>query len=134
MEKSFEAYSDKQIENFYNKVKKEGLTEHGFPRLVSNMGILLSLGKKTELLDKFIEMMDFCCASIPNRLAANDFSVREIISCLCEVERAGVVPEERTKKRRADLATIDPTKTYNRFVTTVDIYYRNSTSTDKIIA
>ncbi|MBR2353252.1 MAG: hypothetical protein IKA76_01965 [Clostridia bacterium] len=125
MEKALSAYSDEHILRYFDQVKEEGLTEHGFPRLTSNIGILIAFGRRRDLLPIFLEMMDFCCASIPNRLAANDFSVREIISCLCEVERAGVVPEERTKKWRADLATIDPTKTYNRFVTTVDIYYRN---------
>ncbi len=125
MEKALSAYSYERIRRYFNDVRTNGLTEHGFPRLTSNMGILIAFGRRRDLLPIFLEMMDFCCQAIPNRLAANDFSVREIVSCLCEVERAGVVPEERTQKWRADLATIDPTKTYNRFVTTVDIYYRN---------
>ena len=125
MEKALSAYSDEQIQRFFNEVKQEGLTEHGFPRLTANMGILIAHGRRADLLPIFLEMMDFCCRSIPNHLAANDFSVREIVSALCEIEASGAVPEERIMQWRADLATIDPTKTYNRFVTTVDIYYRN---------
>ena len=125
MEKALSAYSDDRILRFLNEVKAEGLTEHGFPRLTANIGILIAHGRRRDLLPIFLDMMDFCCRSIPNRLAANDFSVREIVSCLCEVEAAGAVPEECIRQWRADLATIDPTKTYNRFVTTVDIYYRN---------
>ena len=125
MEKSLSAYSDEHILRYFNDVKEHGLTEHGFPRLTANIGILIAFGRRRDLLPLFLEMMDFCCRSIPNTLAANDFSVREIVSCLREVERAGAVPEERIERWRADLATIDPSMTYNRFVTTVDIYYRN---------
>ena len=117
IEKSFEAYSDEQIENFYNKVKKEGLTEHGFPRLVSNMGTLLSLGKKPELLDKFIEMMDFCCENIPKVKAANDFSVREIILAIIAVSEAKVVPESKIKEWKTKMQTINPYTCYDVYAT-----------------
>ena len=125
MEKSLSAYSDEHIQRYLDDVRAEGLSEHGFPRLTANIGILIAHGRRRDLLPIFLEMMDFCCRSIPNHLAANDFSVREIVSALCEVEAAGAVPAERIQRWREDLATIDPAKTYNRFVTTVDIYYRN---------
>ena len=41
MEKTLAAYSDEHILHYFNKVQKDGLTEHGFPRLTSNIGILI---------------------------------------------------------------------------------------------
>ena len=41
MEKTLAAYTDKHIFHYFNKVQKDGLTEHGFPRLTANIGILL---------------------------------------------------------------------------------------------
>ena len=95
MELSLSAYSDAHIDAYFDSVKRDRLREHGFPRLTANIGILIAHGRRTDLYSRFVEMMDFCCASIPNGKAANDFSVREIVACLSEVEAARVVPEEK---------------------------------------
>ena len=113
MERALSAYTDEHILRYFNNVKTNGLTEHGFPRLTANIGILITHGRRRDLLPIFLEMMEFCCKTIPTVDAANDFSVREIISCLTEIEKSGVVSVEDTKRWRSYLATIDPTACYH---------------------
>ena len=117
MEKALSAYSDEHILRYFNEVKENGLTEHGFPRLTVNIGILISHGRRRDLLPMFLEMMEFCCKTIPHVKAANDFSVREIVCCLLEVEKSRIVPREDTDRWRAYLATIEPTVCYDKFAT-----------------
>ena len=115
MEKALSAYSDAHIVRYFEKVKSEGLTEHGFPRLTANIGILISHGMRTDLLPLFREMMEFCCKTIPCVQAANDFSVREIVFCLIEVEACGVVSQEEIARWKGYLAAIEPTTCYTKF-------------------
>ena len=125
MEKTLSAYSDEHVLRYFNDVKTYGLTEHGFPRLTANIGILIAHGRRTDLLPIFIEMMDFCCKTIPCVKAANDFSVREIVGCLCEVENASAVPKDKTDFWRSCLAGIVPETCYNVFATSVTDTVRN---------
>ena len=115
MEKTLAAYSDEHILHYFNQVKKEGLTEHGFPRLTANVGILIAKGRRSDLLPMFLEMMEYCCKTIPNVQAANDFSVREIVCCIFELEQNKIVDRRDTDRWRGYLATIEPTKCYNKF-------------------
>ena len=116
MTRALSAYTDEHINSYFQKVQTEGLTEHGFPRLTANIGILISHGIRTDLLPLFCHMMDFCCEQIPRVKAANDFSVREILLCIMEAERAGIVDQSRIEGWKAQLDTIDATTCYNRFV------------------
>ena len=50
--------------------------------------------------------------------AANDFSVREIVFCLMEVEAASAVPAERLAKWKREIASIDPYTCYDKFAKT----------------
>ena len=125
MAKSLSAYTTEHIIRYFNDVKAEGLTEHGFPRLTVNMGILISHGRYTELLPLFLEMMDFCCKEIPNKKVANDFSVREIICCITEVEESGIVDRERIESWKEQLRKIDIESTYNQFARTPKDGVRN---------
>ena len=125
MEITLSAYSDAHIKRYFEDVKKNGLTEHGFPRLSANIGILIAHGRRRDLLPLFLEMMDFCCRTIPCVKAANDFSVREIVSCLLEIERSGLVELTRTNLWREGLASIEPTSCYTRFVTSPTDGVRN---------
>lgn len=112
MEKALEAYPRSHMEAFFQRVQHEGLTEHGFPRLTANLGILLAHGKRPELKDLFLEMMDLCCREMPNRKCANDFSIKEIVLALLEIQRAGLVENVRMQQWRDDLAKADPMQTY----------------------
>ena len=112
IEKTLEAYSREHIERYFAEVKTDGLTEHGFPRLTANMGILIAHGRKEELELLFVEMMDFCCENIPRVKAANDFSVKEIIFAIMELER---LPRfsQKTNSWLGLLKTIDNRTCYN---------------------
>lgn len=121
MKSALAAYTDEHIERYFNDVKRVGITEHGFPRLTANIGILLCRGHRTELLPLFIEMMDFCIADMPHprndisKGIGNDFSVKELIFCLLEVEKHALVPKEKTDAWRRTLAEIKPENTYTQF-------------------
>lgn len=125
MEKALSAYSDEHIVDYFERVKTEGLSEHGFPRLTVDIGILIAHGYRRDLLPLFLEMMDFCCHQIPRVLAANDFSIREVVCCIWEVEKAGLVDAARIGKWKADLATCDPYKCYNKIAKSLTDPVRN---------
>ena len=125
MEKALSAYSTPQVLRYFDDVKKAGLTEHGFPRLTADIGILIAHGRRCEMLPLFLEMMDFCCHQIPHVHAANDFSVREIVCCIWEMERAGVIPSERIQKWKDALAGCDPYICYDRIARTLTDPVRN---------
>ncbi len=107
-----EAYSDAHIHRYFEEVKEKGLTEHGFPRLTANIGILASHGRRQDLILIFREMMEFCCTQIPKVKAANDFSVREIICCLRELDRSGIVDQETLDHWKQEISAIDPWTCY----------------------
>ena len=113
MDKAFGCYTKEQISDYYARVKGEGLTEHGFPRLAANLGVLICHGRHKELLPLFIELMDLCCDQMPKVHAANDFSVREVVTCLLEVEKAGIVGEEKLALWKSSMAGLDPWKCYD---------------------
>ena len=125
MERALYAYSDEHIKRYFDDVQRNGLTEHGFPRLTANIGILIAHGRRVDLLPIFLQMMEFCCKTIPTVKAANDFSVREIINCLLAVEESGAVAAEDTQRWREYLKTIEPTSCYTQFATYPEEDIRN---------
>ena len=124
MEKILSAYSNEHIIRYFEQVKGETLSEHGFPRLTANIGILIAHGRRPDLLPLFIDMMEYCCKTIPTVLAANDFSVREIVCCLNEIEKSGAVQNSHILRFKEYLKTIDPYKCYNVYAKTPgDVVY-----------
>jgi hypothetical protein len=95
------------------------LTEHGFPRLTVNIGVLICHGYRQDLIPLFIEMMDFCCEQIPRVKAANDFSVREIVFCIMELQKYGRFTKE-IEHWKSELLKIDPTRCYDKFASEPD--------------
>ena len=94
MEKAVSAYTIPLIEEYIEKVRKEGLSEHGFPRLTADIGILVAYGRMTHLREIFIRLMDLCCEEIPvayqrsgKTNVGNEFSVKEIVMCLMTLEK-----------------------------------------------
>lgn len=118
MAKTLSAYTDEHIAAYFEKVKTNGLTEHGFPRLCANIGVLLSHGRRLDLLPIFREMMDFCCKTIPHVKAANDFSVREIVTCMTALEGCSLFTQEDFFRWKNGLKEVDPFETYNQFART----------------
>ena len=125
MELSLSAYTDDHIQRYFREVRERGLTEHGFPRLTANIGILIAHRVREDLKPLFREMMDFCCAAIPRVKAANDFSVREIVCCLSELEAKAVFPIADLNRWKADLASIVPETCYNCYAASPDSQVRN---------
>ncbi|MCR5263455.1 MAG: hypothetical protein K6D94_06240 [Clostridiales bacterium] len=119
MEKVLGAYTGEHIERYTRQVEKDGIKEHGYARLTSNIGILLAHGRIPGMKDVFRRMMDLCCSQIPDALGrngngvGNDFAVKEIVFCLLEIEKAGLYEAAVTEKWRSDLKRIDPYKTYS---------------------
>ena len=125
MEKALEAYTDERIREYIDEVKRDGLTEHGFARLGVNIGILIAYGRKTELLNTFMEIMNICCEEIPRHQAQNDFSVREICCCLLLIEKRKIVSEELLSKWKRQLASFDPWTLYTVVAETPETLTRN---------
>lgn len=119
MELVMTAYTDEHIKSYSETAFKNGIEEHGYPRLTANLGILIAHGRKIEYRDYFHKMMDFCCKELPTSYfrnghrVGNDFSVKEIVFCLLELEKAGVFDKSVTDGWREDLAKIDPYRTYS---------------------
>ena len=121
MDKTLDAYTTEHIVRYFSDVKRDGITEHGFPRLTANIGILIAKGRRRTLLPLFTEMMDYCCEFFTKGIkAANDFSVKEIIFCLLELEAANIFPKEKTDEWRDLLAKIDNRKCYTQYAKTPD--------------
>ena len=66
MEKALSAYTAQRIRNYIDEVRRDGLTEHGFPRLGANIGILMAHGRRLELKSIFIEIIDLCLHGFSN--------------------------------------------------------------------
>lgn len=121
IEMAVSAYSQEHMESYLKNVQTNGLAEHGFPRLTANLGVLLATGLRNSPHDKalFRTMMNECCQQIPiakaknGKQVGNDFSVKEIILCLYEIERAKLFPKEVTDGWRAELSKIVPKDTYS---------------------
>jgi hypothetical protein len=120
MEKALSAYTDEHIQRYFNEVKEKGLTEHGFPRLTANIGILMAHGRRTDLMPIFMEMMEVCCDMFlrPYAHAGNEFSVREIVCCIDELEKAKTVEEEHILRWKQKISKIIPEECYNVIVKT----------------
>ncbi len=117
-------YSTSDVLALYEKVKKEGVTDHAFPRLVANIGILISKGRRKELLALFLDMMNLVTENIPKAVASegNDFAVGEIVWAIIELEKTDLVSKERTAKWRESLAKIVPEKNYLEIATPENSY------------
>jgi hypothetical protein len=112
MEITLSAYSTEHIDRYINDVRRDGLTEHGFPRLTANIGILMAHGRRQDLKERFISMMDLCCQQFLKVKAANDFSVKEIIFCLQELDKTDVVRSGKLQEWKELLSGIDPYACY----------------------
>ncbi len=118
MDRVYDAYTTEHIRRYTQTVREEGLTEHGFPRLTANLGILICHGKRLELKADFIEMMDLCCDEIPvahtkRNGVGNDFSVKEMVFCLLELEKSDVIEKSKVAEWREKLSKLVCQKTYD---------------------
>ncbi len=131
MEKVLDAYSEEHIESFFDEVKENGISEHGFPRLTANIGILLCYGKKFHLKNIFKEMMDYTCENLSTckknmaRGGGNEFSVREICFCIKEIENAKIFSEDDIQKWKEGIKKITIDGCYRKYAKTPDEHIFN---------
>ncbi len=117
MERVLSAYSDEDIDVYFESEQRTGLTDQGFPRLTANIGRMLARGKKNELVEKFIPMMDFCCERVSVDRSANDFSVQELVDSISALEKSGVINTEKINSWKKALSK---KPIYNNAVETPD--------------
>lgn len=119
MEMAVGAYSEAEFFGYIDRVRKDGVKEHGFPRLTANVGWLIAHGRRTELKSVFIEMLELCLHTLPDVKdcvsAGNEFSVKELLICIRELEKAKVFPQEQTDTWFSALKVFDPYAKY-RFI------------------
>jgi hypothetical protein len=116
MEAAVSAYSDAHIERYISEVEREGVQEHGFPRLVANLGVLVANGRILGRRKTFRRMMDLACreaAKKAMKLEGNEFSVKELVEALLAVEKSGLFGKSVTDGWRDDLKRIDAERCYS---------------------
>lgn len=120
MEAAVSAYSPERLSKFVAKVERRGVSEHGFPRLAANIGVLLSRGRLPERRDLFVRMMDLCAQGMPTAIergfnhAVNDFGIKEVLAALQELERAGVYPQAKIDAWKSAFRPLVAEKIYTK--------------------
>ena len=115
VEAAVSAYDDAHIAEYVADADAKGVSEHGFPRLTANIGTLVSSGRMQGRLGLFRRMMTICCRDAkkgPMAKEGNEFSVKELVAALLDVERAGLFDKAVTDGWRRDIAEIDPWRCY----------------------
>lgn len=101
------AYTPERITNYIARVEERGIWEHGFPRLAANLATLVAKGRAPDKRDLLKRLMDLCAREMPRAhqrngfSAGNDFSVKEIVWAIRELEAAGTFPKAVTDGWRA---------------------------------
>lgn len=111
MESAMQAYSPEHLARMRRDVLKDGLQEHGYPRVAANLGILIAHSRMTDRRAIWLDMMDDCLKGMPEGKPANDFSVKEIVFCLNEVK--DIVPPARYAYWIDRIKAIDPYLNYS---------------------
>lgn len=119
MEKAVTAYSDAHVLRYVADVEREGVQEHGFPRLTANLGILVANGRLTAKKDVLKRMMTASCrdaakGKMPPKSGGNEFSVKELAYALVALEKAGTFPKDVTDVWRADLRSVNAKRCYSQ--------------------
>ena len=115
MEAAVSAYSDGHLADYIDKVEREGVEEHGFPRLTANLGVLIANGRLQGKRETFRRMMDISCrdaAKGPMRREGNEFSVKELAVALAAVERSGLYARQVTDAWRTNLKAVEARRCY----------------------
>lgn len=124
MEKSLSAYTEERIREYIAEVRRDGLTEHGFPRLGANIGILIAHGRRLELKSIFIEIIELCLYGFAHPInkskAGNNFAVREVCHALMELQKTDIIDREQLEAWKKKLAELDVSTTYTHIVSKED--------------
>ena len=110
------AYPDDHVEEYIDDADRNGVHEHGFPRLAANIAALVSAGRHGEWSGRLRRMMDICCRDAkkgPMNKEGNEFSVKELAAAVLDIEKARIFPKEVTDVWRRDLSDVDPWRCYS---------------------
>ena len=118
VEAAVSAYSDAHVAAYLSEAERDGVQEHGFPRLAANIGVLVANGRDMGRRAMLKRMMDVSCRDakklMPPKSGGNDFSVKELSIALAALERANVYPKEATDGWRAALCAVEAETAYTR--------------------
>ena len=111
------AYDDARMEAYVREAETVGVQEHGFPRLAANLAVLVARGRLPEKKPLLARMMTAACRGarkgrMPPKSGGNEFSVRELVSAVLALEKAGAFPSETTAGWKADLAAVEANRCY----------------------
>lgn len=115
MDAAVASYSDAHLQRYVADVERDGVVEHGFPRLAANLGMLVSKGRLPEKRDILKRMLTLCCKAAPKgkmKFEGNEFSVKELAIAVSELERSGVFEKSVTDEWKADLSAVDAERCY----------------------
>ena len=118
MEQAVRAYSDGHVARYLAEAERNGVQEHGFPRLAANLGVLIANGRMADRRGVFARMMTVACrdaakGKMPPKSGGNDFSVKELAIALHALEVTKVFPQETTDAWRSDLRRVEATRCYS---------------------
>ncbi|MCQ2389806.1 MAG: hypothetical protein MJ240_00155 [Kiritimatiellae bacterium] len=119
MEAAVSAYDDAHIAAYVEAADRDGVQEHGFPRLVANVGVLVANGRLSERRDLFRRMMTIACrdaakGKMPPKSGGNEFSVKELVVALVALEKSGTFPKAETDAWRKALTSVDAKRCYSK--------------------
>lgn len=120
MEKALSAYTEEGIREYIDTVKRDGLTEHGFPRLGANIGILMAHGRRLELKSLFVQIIELCLYGFAHPInqskGGNNFAVREVCQALMELSGTDVIDREQLQDWKGKLSALDISTIYTHIV------------------
>ena len=130
MARVVDVYTPERFDKYINTVRENGIREHGFPRLCANIGILMAHGRLLHLQPRFEEMMELCCRDLPNcrdikGKRGNDFSVREILSAILELESAQSYAPQTISRWKQAIAAVDAQTCYRMVAPTPPVAVDN---------
>ena len=111
METAVRAYSDERLRSYHAEAERDGVQEHGFPRLAANLAILVANGRLPEKRDLARKMMDVACRDakkgpMPPKSGGNEFSVKELAIAVSEAAKRKAFPEAAVGSWRKDLSSV----------------------------
>jgi hypothetical protein len=118
MEAAVRAYSDERLASYCAEAERDGVQEHGFPRLAANLAILVANGRLAEKRDLARKMMDVACrdakkGKMPPKSGGNEFSVKELSIALTEIEKRSFYPREVIAAWRTALKNVTAERCYS---------------------
>ena len=118
MEIALRAYSEERLVSYCDEAERDGVQEHGFPRLAANLAVLVANGRLSGKRDLVRRMMDVACrdakkGEMPPKSGGNEFSVKELSMALSELERRRTFPIQVTDSWRKSLTGVTAEKCYS---------------------